>query len=200
MPVLADSFDFDRAVEAAGPAGLLLAIEARMGVTLARHMTAEDLWQETLLQAWKDRQRHEWRGLQSFRNWLLAVAMHRLHDALDRVGAQKRAGGAEPAHLAGASQSSGVGDAWALVSTTPSRIAMHRERADAMRAALELLPDRLREVVRLRVFEEEPLDRIAAQLALSHAAVKHRLREGPALYRVYLRRALPEESADRTSS
>lgn len=70
-----------------------------------------------------------------------------------------------------------------LVSTTPSRLAMHTEMAECMRAAMESLPDELHEVVRMRLFEEYGLDRIAAALGIGHSGVKHRLRKGAALYR-----------------
>ena len=60
---------------------------------------------------------------------------------------------------------------------------MHTEMAACMRTALELLPEELREVVRMRLFEEYGLDQIAAELGIGHSGVKHRLRKGAALYR-----------------
>ena len=46
------------------------------------------------------------------------------------------------------------------------------------------------EVVRLRLFEERTPDEIARELSISRAAVKHRLRQGSALYRERLAKSL----------
>ena len=182
-----DSADWGRLIEAVGPAAMLVRIHARMGAALRRRTSAEDLWQETLLHAWRDRERCQWRGVNEFRRWLVQVAENRIRDAADREGAQKRGGGGEVVLSSlrrpgpAGSESSLPPDP--LVSTTPSRIARHAEEARCMRAALESLPEELREVVRLRLFEERGLEGIASALGLGPAAVKHRLRKGAALYR-----------------
>ncbi len=51
-----------------------------------------------------------------------------------------------------------------------------------MRSALLSLPEELRAVVRLRYFEELPVDSVAGQLGIGISAVKHRFRKGAALY------------------
>jgi DNA-directed RNA polymerase specialized sigma24 family protein len=70
-----------------------------------------------------------------------------------------------------------------LQSTTPSRIAAHRERSEVLREALASLPDELRDVVRLRLFEDLTCEQVAERLGLGVSAVKHRFRKGGALYR-----------------
>jgi RNA polymerase sigma factor (sigma-70 family) len=158
-----------------------------MSDALKRTSTPEDIWQETLLHAWRDRERCEWHGIGSFRNWLLQIAVNRIRDAADRAGADKRGGSgavALQARVDGSRSTAGSAlDAALVQSTTPSRIAWHKEQADAMRAAIQALPELVREVVRLRLFEERSPDEIALELGISHAAAKHRLRQGSALYR-----------------
>jgi RNA polymerase sigma factor (sigma-70 family) len=179
-----DPLAWEGLIESVNPPAMLVRIEGRMGALLRQRMSAEDLWQETLLHAWRDRGRHEWRGLLPFRNWLLEVAENRIRDAADREGAQKRGGGEAGEPLAAGSRGSGLGPGERIfASTTPSRHAQHCEQAELLRAALAALPELSREVVRRRLFEEQGLDEIAAALGISHAAVKHRLRKGVALYR-----------------
>ncbi|MBU0718878.1 MAG: sigma-70 family RNA polymerase sigma factor [Planctomycetes bacterium] len=153
---------WDRLMEAVGPASLLVVIESRMGPLLRCRVTSEDIWQETLLSAWRDRAKCEWRGLRSFRNWLLTIIDHRIRDAAEYENAAKR-GGENAARLSSSLTGESSDRSHArpypgpVGSTTPSRIAMHREQAAAMSAALETLPEELREVVRLRLFEQRVL-------------------------------------------
>jgi RNA polymerase sigma-70 factor, ECF subfamily len=177
---------WDRLIEAVGPASLLAVIDQRMSAALKRDCTPEDVFQEALLHAWRDRERHEWRGVKCFRNWLLTVIDHRIHDLADQAGAQKRGGGRVVALRAsadlvdGAVQGAGPPLQWD--STTPSRIAVYREQAEAMRAALAALPDDVRDVARLRLFDQLSVEDIAARLNLGVAAVRHRFRKGAELY------------------
>jgi RNA polymerase sigma factor (sigma-70 family) len=175
--------DWDRLIEAIGPASLLAVIELRMNPALKRCHAAEDVFQEALLHAWRDRAKHEWRGLKSFRNWLLTIVDRRICDLADQVQAQKRGGGAVVAPFSALAGSDSAGPSplpWD--STTPSRIAVYREQADAMRAALASLPDDVREIVQLRLFEQLAVEEIAQRLNLGMSAVRHRFRKGAELY------------------
>ena len=190
-PLRSDSAGvWDRLIEAVGPASLLAVIELRMGAALRRRISPEDVLQEALLHAWRDRAGHAWRGLKSFRNWLLTIIDHRIHDLAEEAQAQKR-GGERPtvvfSALAGSDGTSAAPLPWD--STTPSRIAVYREQAEAMRAALAGLSDDLRGVVQLRLFEQLKVEEIAQRLNLGVAAVRHRFRKGAELYR---RRLLAE--------
>ncbi|RJP39829.1 MAG: sigma-70 family RNA polymerase sigma factor [Phycisphaerales bacterium] len=180
---------WDDLVEALQPASMLLVIERRMSVALRQRIEPEDIWQETLLQAWRDRRQCEWRGLKSFRSWLLSIADHRIRDAAVYHDARKRGGGRAQVALAGGGADESNGSAWAgpVASTTPSRVALQKEQAAAMRAALEALPDGLREVVWMRLFEQLPIDEVAARLEIGPSAVRHRFRKGAELYQERLR-------------
>jgi RNA polymerase sigma-70 factor, ECF subfamily len=183
-PLLSDAPEtWDAVVRAAGPASLLVLIETRMGPVLRAKLSAEDVLQDALLSAWRDRAKIEWRGHRAFRNWLVSVIENRIRDASDRESALKRGGGTASVSLrSGGSQ---IPSALAI-STTPSRVAQYREQATAMRAALAQLPDEVRDVVRLRLFEQWDTTRIAAELGIGAAAVLHRFRRGAELYRARL--------------
>jgi RNA polymerase sigma factor (sigma-70 family) len=185
-------------IERLCPASLLVAIESRLGAFLRTRVTAEDILQEALLHAWRDRTQCEWRGLSAFRGWLLAIIDHRIRDLADRESALKR-GGAPVAHhpthgsdfpesgaivLTGRARQAGsiLSGYEAAGSTTPSRVAIDHERAAAMLAALESIPADLRDVVRMRLFEQRSLEEVAASLGLGIGAVRHRLRKGAEAY------------------
>lgn len=169
---------------------MLVVIEGRMGVDLRRKVSAEDIWQETLLHAWRDRAQYQWTGVPGFRRWLLGIADHRIHDAHDFFSAAKRESSREdrigrsiPGH----------GSTWQnepVRTTTPSRLAVHREQADQMGRALGELPEELRSVLRLRLFEGLTMDEVAAELDIGSSAAKHRYRKAAAMYRERLFRRL----------
>jgi RNA polymerase sigma factor (sigma-70 family) len=184
-----DARTWDDLVESVGPAAMLVRIERRMGEGLRSRLTAEDVWQETLLHAWRDRERHEWRGVASFRRWLLEIAENRIRDAADHSSTLRRGArivrSVDAARAGESHPPSSFGGVFS--SSTPSRHATHREQAEVMRRALEQVPELQREVLWRRLFEEQGLDEIAAAMNLSHAAVKHRLRKGSLVYRERLR-------------
>jgi len=183
---------WDRLLDALGPPALIVVIEARMSRALAHRLRPEDVLQEALLQVWRGRERIEWRGLDAFRSYFLSVIDNRLRDLADHENALKRGGGA-PRPLVSqllAEDEGARGFLEGLQTTTPSRIAAVRERADAMHAALSSLPEGLRDVVRLRLFEEVPTDEAAERLGIGVSALKHRFRKGAELYRARLRAVL----------
>jgi RNA polymerase sigma-70 factor (ECF subfamily) len=184
---------WDRLIEAVGPASLLVIINDRMSATLRKRLTPEDIWQETLLHAWRDRSQFDWRGLKSFRSWLLTIIDHRIRDAAAHEEAQKRGGGESPVAFSvlepSGTESKQGHFAGPVVSTTPSRVAMYREQAGAMQAALNALPPELRDVVRLRLFEQLTMEEVANRLGIGVSGARHRFRKG---VRIYQRRLLAE--------
>lgn len=179
---------WDELVESIGPASILVIIDSRMSTGLKRRLAPEDIWQESLLHAWRDRHQYTHTGPKGFRSWLLTIVDHRIHEAVVREGAQKRGGGLTETPLSNlvGSRDAGGGNSQPpcpLSSTTPSRVAIYREQAEAMRAALEGLPDDLQAVVRSRLFEQRTLEQTAADLGVTLAAVRYRFARGVEAYR-----------------
>lgn len=189
---------WEQLVDAVDPASLLVVIDRRMGAGVKDTETPEDILQEALLHAWRDRARFEWRGVASFRSWLLTIIDHRLQDVADRNSAVKRsaAGPTVPfSVLEDGGVTSSAEPAFPAGSTTPSKLASYREQAAAMHTALDGLPEDLREVVRLRLFEQCPLEEIAHRLDLGVEGVRHRFRKGSEFYERRLRAALGSRSS-----
>jgi RNA polymerase sigma factor (sigma-70 family) len=183
---------WDELITRVDAASILLTIQEWLGPTVQRWHTAEDVWQDTLLAAWGSRQTLEWRGPGAFRRWLLEIARHRVQDLGEHVAAVKRGKGRE-VRLAdlkrAASSSSASHYAGPEARTTPDRLAMDRERAETMARAIAVLPADLLPVVRLRLFEDLPIQEIADRLGIGAEAVRSRFRKGAGIYRRALRRA-----------
>ncbi len=173
---------WDRLIEAVGPPGIMVVIQSRMGSDLRARVEPQDVWQEALLHAWRDREAFEWRGIASFRRWLIKLAENRIRDLSDGFGAAKRGSGVTVAAFDRDGDLVDGTYAGPVASTTPSRAAMDRERAEIMNSALGALPEELRDVVRLRLFEELTMEEVASALGITFAAVRHRFRKGVELY------------------
>ena len=137
--------------------------------------------------------------MRGFRSWLLTIIDNRIRDLATYEAALKRGGGNPAIPFSTLRPDSAVGTVGSqpplgIVSTTPSRIASHVEQADAMRAALESLPDDTREVVRLRLMEQLTMEEIAERLSIGVSAVRHRFRKGAERYRRLLTRQLASKS------
>lgn len=189
-PLAGDAGAWQRLIAALGPAWLLVTIRSRMGANLARRYAPEDVLQEALLHAWRDRARCTWQGVRAFRSWLLQIIDNRLRDLAEHEGRKKRGGDRTAGTLPDESQ-------LPPGTTTPGRLAAWREQAEAMSKALADLPEEQREVVRLRLFEELEMPEVAMRLGLGLSAAKHRLRKGAEMFRRLLR-ALLTASVSRT--
>lgn len=191
-PALASPDAWWAQIEAIGPASVLVVIRSWMSDALLQRTAPEDVWQETLLHAWRDREKLVWQGRAAFRKWMLGIARNRVLDLVDRETAGKRGGLAMPRPLGGDPSGSSTASPGAspMATTTPSRTAMELERAAAMRRALAALPESLQDVVRLRLFEDASMQEIASRLGLGVEGVRHRFRKGLEAYREELRKAM----------
>lgn len=178
-----DAGSWPRHLEGANCASLLVVIRARLGPGLLARLQPEDILQESLLQAWRDRDGAEFQSPRAFRAWLLTIIDHRIRDAAERATALKRGGSAGVASML----AEGPGGLEPLGSATPSRVAVYREQAAVMSEALQGVPTEWREVVHLRLFHQFTLNQIAEQLGMSLAMVRTRLRRGAEVYRQRLR-------------
>jgi len=175
-------------IDALGPASLIVIINRRMEVSLRRKVAAEDVLQDALLLAWRDRAQCDWRGLRSFRSWLLTLIDHRIVDLAKHHAAAKRDSSVPVLSLAGPA-AFGMSDVPMEVaaSTTPSRLGIHREQAQRMQAALDSLPEDHRTVVFMRLFEQRTVSQIAAMLGTTEKTVRYRFYKGAELFRARLR-------------
>ena len=176
---------WSEAIEAVGPAWLLVAIRSRLSTQLQNRLDAEDILQEVLVASWQAWAGLVWRGARAFRSYLLEIADHRIRDAAEHLDTWKRGGRVQTVALPEGAPAEEL-----KASTTPGRIAILRELADCMQAALLLVPEELREVVRLRVFEELPMHEVATRLGIGVSAAKHRFRKGAEIYQRQLRKQL----------
>jgi RNA polymerase sigma-70 factor (ECF subfamily) len=185
-------------IQAVHPDAILVLIGYRMGTDVRCRTEPEDILQETLLRAWRGRHDFAWQGVASFRRWLIRIAERCIEDERDRAHAKKRDVAATRSLGLAAPGAATLADAPAVdpwTSTTPSRIAEMRERARAMETALQALTPDVREVVRMRLFEDLAIDEIAERLGLGESAVRHRFRKGAEEYRNRLRSALASSTA-----
>lgn len=149
---------------------------------LARRVTADDLTQETLLEAARRLDRFEPRGPASFYAWLVGIARHKLMEAERAQRADKRAREAplevEPTGVA----------------TSPTQAALRADRAALLRAAMEKLSPASAEALRLRYLEGRTTAEVAELMQRSESAVKSLVTRAFA----DLARLLPPSLADST--
>lgn len=181
---------WDRLIAAIHPPSMLVALRGLMGTRLAQLYERADIWQETLLMAWRDRDQLQWRGTAAFRRWMLEIARNRICDLADHANAEKR-GSATPLSTFERTDDTRSGDghyAGPVVTTSPGRAEADREAAARLHAALQAVPEELRDVVRLRLFEDLTLEEVAGQLGLGVEAVRYRFGRGFEAYHRELRR------------
>lgn len=181
----ADPAQFDRVIESVAPDEVLVVIARSMGATLRGRYEPEDVWQETLASAWRDRTTHRWEGLHSYRTWLISIARNRIRDFARADGAAKRGGtgGTGLFSERNPSDSVSLADVLPAGSVTPSRVASHRERSRILTEALEKLPPDVEPYVRMHLFEDKPMETIAAELNAHVSAAWRRFRRGSQLFR-----------------
>ncbi len=175
-------------IDSLDAATIFVVVGGWLGADARASVSVEDIWQETLWMAWRDRHQHEWSGVSRYRSWLLGIARHRVLDTLRALGRHKRGGPAATARFSDLGGPDTVGGMLPARSTTPSRLASHVERARTLERALQSLDPELRDVVRLRLFEEVPMTEVAERLSLPLSTAKHRLMRGLQAYRRELER------------
>jgi RNA polymerase sigma-70 factor (ECF subfamily) len=130
---------------------------------------AEDLAQETLIEAWKCLDRFN--GRCQFFTWLCAILHHRHRSALRRKWLLSFLGLENPREweTQEMAQQPIDDEPW------PDRAAESREQAALVRRCVQCLPPKQQQVVFLRFFVDDSLEGIAVALRCSVGTVKSRL-------------------------
>ena len=183
-----DPTSWSRLVDSLDAATIFVVIGGWVGQSARVDVSVEDVWQGTLWMAWRDRQQHEWHGLGRYRAWLLGIARNRVRELIRNRSRQKRGGKTAHERFSDLGGADTVDHYLPPRSTTPSRVATNLERARLLERALDAVEPALRDVVRLRVFEELSSAETATQLAIPLSTCKHRFVRGLQAYRAELHR------------
>jgi RNA polymerase sigma-70 factor, ECF subfamily len=127
---------------------------------------AEDLVQETIVEAWKCR--HRFDGSCRLSTWLHAILMHRHHKALRHARLR-------PFFCLNAEARDEAMERLQAMEGSPSEACEQDERAGLVRRCVNALPAKQREVLVLRFFGDASLEEIARATGVSLGTVKSRL-------------------------
>ena len=142
----------------------------RQAVALCGNVTlAEDLAQDTLVEAWKSL--HRYNGRCQFFTWLCAILLNRYRNALrkNRLRPASTSGGRDQDEFE--KHTSNLADHSAL----PDQAVERREQAVLVRECVQPLPAKHQQVIHLRFYVDDSLEGIAAALGCSMGTVKSRL-------------------------
>jgi RNA polymerase sigma-70 factor, ECF subfamily len=133
--------------------------------------TAEDLASETLIEAWRSLARYN--QTCRFSTWLFSILLHRHQKHLRRARSRPIPLSRLPAGEA--AERSQIQENLPSANPSPAEAAAQRESCDRLRTAIESLPEKHRQVVLLRFFEDASLPEIAVLIGCSIGTVKSRL-------------------------
>jgi RNA polymerase sigma-70 factor (ECF subfamily) len=141
---------------------VLEVVRMRMGRELRRMTESRDLLQEALAAAFRDLPRFEPRGETSFLRWLSTIVEHRVVSSVQHFQSAKRDDAHGPSLDAAPEPVLGI-DARRKEPLSPSQEVLRSERQDVVRACIEELPQRYRELIVLRDYLGEPWEAIARE-------------------------------------
>jgi len=145
---------------------------------------ANDLAQETFVRVYRARDRY--RSEQKFSTWLFTIAANLARNRLRWRSRHPQVSLEEELET----HNQHLGDALAAQTPTPHQQAEAGERAEAVRMAVQHLPDDLREAIVLCEWEELSLNEAAAILETTPKAVESRCYRARQLLRERLRKWL----------
>ena len=144
---------------------LAVLIHYRLGQDLRGLVDVDDVLQETLIRAYRDIERFDYRSPGSFMKWLARIAEHVLADLARHEGRQKR-----EATLVRFRSDSNPGGPEPIDSMTPSRIFRESEALQRLIRELDQLPEDYRTVILLAKIEGLSTREIAERLGKSGEA------------------------------
>lgn len=152
---------------------LLAYINRQLGSRLKQKVEAEDILQETTIDAVRRVAEFEQLQREPF-GWLCQIAEHRLIDAHRRFfQSQKRAGEREVSIDADRDDAGGrFANLLAASMTTPSQAFSRNQKEFQLQIAMQELPEETREVLRLRYVDGLQTKEIAERLGKSDGAIR----------------------------
>ena len=150
-------------------------IAPKLPASVQRVISADDIVQQTFMQAFRDIEQFESRPDSSFFSWLKTIAEHRAQDAVKSLKRMKRGGDRVQLHRAPASQSRSYADLVDLLSVgshTPSRSVAGHEAVHAVQNTIAQLPEDYRQAVQLRLLEGRSLEEVAEAMDRTPRAVQ----------------------------
>jgi RNA polymerase sigma-70 factor (ECF subfamily) len=154
---------FSRALAGDGNAFCELAREHegrlyRQAFTLCRDPhSAEDLAQETLIEAWKSLARYN--NACRLSTWLYSILLHRYQKSLRKNGRALRLDDSRPPPYI----------------VNPAETVARDDEAEKLRVHIEALPEKAREIIRMRFFANASLTEISIALDIPLGTAKSRL-------------------------
>jgi len=149
--------------------GLLRFAQSRLG----RREWAEDVVQETLLNAFKSL--HTYDSQYSFRTWLWTILLNQCHRHFKKRGRNEAIYTSEPSVTEAATQQT---PGRFRVTESPADRLMAAERSEQLNALLDQLPEPQADALRLRFFGGLKFREIALTMQCSLSTAKNRVRWG----------------------
>lgn len=147
----------------------------RLPVSVQGLIDADDIVQQTFIEAFRCIQRFQPQSDGSFGAWLRAIALHRLQDEVKALNRKKRGGGFRRLNQPSEAQSRslmGLVELLSAGSHTPSRSVARHDAVQAVQQAIQDLPEDHRQAVQLRLIEGKSLEEVAATIQRSPRAVQ----------------------------
>lgn len=126
--------------------------DACYGANMPADKGAEDLTQEVLLQVFRDIHEFQVQPGASFSGWVKTIADRKLKDLWRRTRAKKRGGGRQK-HLGDFDETGGRERFADEKTPRNSMLVRYGELKDALRAALDQLSDKHKQVLEMRLFQ-----------------------------------------------
>ncbi len=167
-------------------------VARRMPPDLRSIVDAEDIIQQTHLEVFHRIGDFAPNGVDSFRRWVRAIALSRLRNSIKGHRATKRGGRRARVQDRRRIDDSTVAllDHLAGPGATPSRCVARGEAIDAVKTALDALPEHYRQAVRLVHIEGHRVCEAAALMGRTERAIHGLCRQGLKRMRDYLQKQL----------
>lgn len=151
---------------------ILLTRAARLTRDLPPRISAEDLVQETLLEAHKNLHRFNGQTRPEMMKWLARILSNNIADTYRSIRRKKRDINRElPSASQLESSFNGANDRFVSAESTPSFYASASEEANQLASAIRKLPAEQRDAIRMHHLQGQTLANVAKQLGRSRSAV-----------------------------